>query len=191
MFTGIFIIAVLLAGFVVLLRQAGSARHPLLQMLREKGIRPGRTELLLCRRPSFVSAGQLMTAREQRFLRRLDRVIDTRHWRLCPQVRVADIVRVAPDRKSGSREWWQLFRLVSQWHCDVVITDRAGRIIVAVELDDRSHQAPKRQRRDLLQEEVLKQAGIPLLRGDDEQQLAERVRAHLAHNDRRLQHESG
>ncbi|EDV0264285.1 DUF2726 domain-containing protein, partial [Salmonella enterica subsp. salamae] len=88
-------------------------------------------------------------------------------------------VRVAPDRKSGSREWWQLFRLVSQWHCDVVITDRAGRIIVAVELDDRSHEAPKRQRRDLLLEEVLKQAGIPLLRGDDEQQLAERVRAHL------------
>lgn len=179
MVAGIFIIAILLAGFVVLLRQAGSARHPLLQKLREKGIRPGRTELLLCRRPSFVSAGQLMTEREQRFLRRLDRVTDTRQWRLCPQVRVADIVRVAPDRKSGSREWWQLFRLVSQWHCDVVITDRAGRIIAAVELDDRSHQAPKRQRRDLLLEEVLKQAGIPLLRGDDEQQLAERVRAHL------------
>ncbi|EMW27191.1 hypothetical protein EC2726950_5040 [Escherichia coli 2726950] len=104
---------------------------------------------------------------------------DTRCWRLCPQVRVADIVRVAPDRKPGSREWWQLFRLVSQWHCDVVITDRAGRIIAAVELDDRSHQAPKRQRRDLLLEEVLRQAGIPLLRGDNEQQLAERVRLHL------------
>lgn len=102
-----------------------------------------------------------------------------RQWRLCPQVRVADIVRVAPDRKSGSREWWQLFRPVSQWHCDVVITDRAGRIIAAVELDDRSHQEPKRQRRDLLLEEVLKQAGIPLLRGDNEQQLAARVRAHL------------
>ncbi|HDP0196624.1 TPA: DUF2726 domain-containing protein, partial [Salmonella enterica subsp. enterica serovar Concord] len=45
--------------------------------------------------------------------------------------------------------------------------------------DDRSHQAPKRQQRDLLLEEVLKQAGIPLLRSDDEQLLAERVRAHL------------
>ncbi|EAM2340895.1 DUF2726 domain-containing protein [Salmonella enterica] len=78
-----------------------------------------------------------------------------------------------------AQKWWQLFRLVSQWHCDVVITDRNGRIIEAVELDDRSHQAPKRQRRDLLLKEVLKQAGIPLLRGDDEQQLAERVRAYL------------
>ncbi|EBV0230929.1 hypothetical protein DNI83_21755 [Salmonella enterica subsp. salamae serovar Sofia] len=179
MFIAILIIVILLACFVVLLRQAGRASHPLLQALRARGIRPGRTEQLLCGRPSFVSAGWLMTEREQRFLRRLDRVTDTRHWRLCPQVRVADIVRVAPDRKSGSREWWQLFRLVSQWHCDVVITDRDGHIVAAVELDDRSHQSPKRQRRDLLLEEVLKQAGIPLLRGDDEQHLAERVRAQL------------
>ncbi len=46
MVAGIFIMAILLAGFVVLLRQAGSARHPLLQMLREKGIR--RAELNCC-----------------------------------------------------------------------------------------------------------------------------------------------
>lgn len=87
MFIGGVIITILLAGFVVLLRQAGTTRHPLLQILREKGIRPGRTELLLCRRPSFVSACQLMTEREQRFLHRLDRVTDTRQWQLCPQPR--------------------------------------------------------------------------------------------------------
>lgn len=46
MFTGIFIMAILLAGFVVLLRQAGSARHPLLQRLREKVF--GRAELNCC-----------------------------------------------------------------------------------------------------------------------------------------------
>ena len=46
MVAGIIIIAILLAGFVVLLRQAGSARHPLLQRLREKGIRPA--ELNCC-----------------------------------------------------------------------------------------------------------------------------------------------
>lgn len=69
MVAGIIIIAILFTGFVVLLRQAGSARHPLLQRLREKRIRPGRTVLLLCGRPSFVSAGRLMTEREQRFLR--------------------------------------------------------------------------------------------------------------------------
>ena len=46
MVAGIIIIAILLAGFVVLLRQAGSARHPLLQRLREKGF--GRAELNSC-----------------------------------------------------------------------------------------------------------------------------------------------
>lgn len=179
MYIAILLIVILLWFFVVLLRQADRSSHPLLQAMRLRGLRPGTAEQLLCRRPSFVSAGHLMTVREQRFLRRLDRVIDTRLWRLCPQVRVADIVRVAADRKSGSREWWQLFRLVSQWHCDVVITDRDGRIVAAVELDDRTHQAPKRQRRDLVLEEILKQAGIPLIRGADEQQLAERIREHL------------
>lgn len=81
MYIGIIIIAILLAGFVLLLRQAGRARHPLLQSLRSRGIRPGATELLLCSRPSFVSAGRLMTEREQRFLRRLDRVTDRGHLR--------------------------------------------------------------------------------------------------------------
>lgn len=99
MFIAFIIIVILLGGFVLLLRQAGRAGHPLLQSLRSRGIRPGTAELLLCSRPSFVSAGRLMTEREQCFLRRLDRVTDTRCWRLCPQVRVADIVRVAPDRK--------------------------------------------------------------------------------------------
>ncbi|HHZ6712359.1 TPA: DUF2726 domain-containing protein, partial [Escherichia coli] len=33
MYIGIIIIAILLAGFVLLLRQAGRARHPLLQSL--------------------------------------------------------------------------------------------------------------------------------------------------------------
>lgn len=93
---------------------------------------------------------------------------------------MADIVREAPYRKSCSREWWHLFRLVPQWYCDVVITDCDGHIVaVVVELGDRTHHVPKRQRRDLLLEEVLKQAGIPLLCGDDEQRLAERVRLHL------------
>ncbi|ATZ30381.1 hypothetical protein CV83915_3p0083 (plasmid) [Escherichia coli] len=64
---GIIIIAILLAGFVLLLRQAGRARHPLLQSLRSRGIRPGATELLLCSRPSFVSAGRLMTERSSAF----------------------------------------------------------------------------------------------------------------------------
>lgn len=50
MFIAILIIVILLAGFVVLLRQAGRASHPLLQALRSRGMRPGTAEQLLCGR---------------------------------------------------------------------------------------------------------------------------------------------
>ncbi|MBX9475259.1 DUF2726 domain-containing protein [Yersinia enterocolitica] len=179
-FVGMLIMVLLVVGFVVLFKQVGRPVHPLLQRLRERGIKPKKIDLLLCRRPAFVSAGQLMTARERRFLSRLERVLDKQSWRVCPQVRVADIVRISTHWKTNSREWWQLFRLVSQWHCDVVITHRkTGQIVAAVELDDRTHQAKHRQRRDLVLEEVLRQANIPLLRGENEVALVESVAAHV------------
>ncbi|MCX0020712.1 DUF2726 domain-containing protein, partial [Escherichia coli] len=40
-----------------------------------------------------------------------------------------------------------------------------------VELDDASHLRPERRRRDILLEEVLRQAGIPLLRSHDARKL--------------------
>ncbi|HFE3534825.1 TPA: DUF2726 domain-containing protein, partial [Klebsiella pneumoniae] len=76
--------------------------------------------------------------------------------------------------------WWQLFRMASQWHCDVVIVDiHTFAIIGAVELDDASHQKKHRIRRDILLEEVLRQAGIPLLRDRDSERLVRRVREFL------------
>lgn len=71
-----------------------------------------------------------------------------------------------------SRQWWQLFRMVSQWHVDVVIVERRSfSIVAAVELDDASHLRPERRRRDILLEEVMRQAGIPLLRSHDARKL--------------------
>ncbi|WP_347074862.1 DUF2726 domain-containing protein, partial [Escherichia coli] len=93
-------------------------------------------------------------------------------WYLCPQVRVADIVQLNGNIRPRSRQWWQLFRMVSQWHVDVVIVERRSfSIVAAVELDDASHLRPERRRRDILLEEVLRQAGIPLLRSHDARKL--------------------
>ncbi|HHE2878397.1 TPA: DNA methyltransferase [Escherichia coli] len=77
-----------------------------------------------------------------------------------------------PVIRPRSRQWWQLFRMVSQWHVDVVIVERRSfSIVAAVELDDASHLRPERRRRDILLEEVLRQAGIPLLRSHDARKL--------------------
>ncbi|EOU5699994.1 DUF2726 domain-containing protein, partial [Escherichia coli] len=80
--------------------------------------------------------------------------------------------RLNGNIRPRSRQWWQLFRMVSQWHVDVVIVERRSfSIVAAVELDDASHLRPERRRRDILLEEVLRQAGIPLLRSHDARKL--------------------
>jgi hypothetical protein len=168
-------------AIVRLVRTVKGRGHPVLAALRLNGIKPGPAEHLLCKRQVWESAETLMTAREQHFLRRLSQKVDERRWRLCPQVRVADIARITPDIRERSATWWQLFRMASQWHCDVVIVERENfRIVAAVELDDASHLQPRRVRRDILLEEVLRQAGIPLIRDRDPTTLISQVSGHLA-----------
>lgn len=179
-FIASFIIIGVLAGFILLLHTAGGVSYPLIVRMRERGIRPKPADILLCRKLSFVPARSLMSHREGRFLEHLTRATDNARWRLCPHVRVADIVNVSGYWKNGSREWWLLHNLVSRWHCDVVVVDRhSNRVVLAIELDDRSHDAKARQRRDLLLEEVLRQAEIPLLRSRNEQELVTKAVAFL------------
>lgn len=114
-----------------------------------------------------------------------------RKTEVSPQVRirdgiqvVADIATLAPHIRPRSRAWWQLFRMASQWHCDVVIVDiRTFAIVAAIELDDASHLKRHRIRRDILLEEVLRQAGIPLLRDRDSEKLVRRIREFLRHHE--------
>ena len=182
MMTGAIVIVLGLLGFLVLLvkgRTTGKT-SPVLQALKAAGIRTTEAEQRLCRQRAWVSNDMLMTPREQHFYRALLKHTDRKRWLLCPQVRVADIASLAPHIRPRSRTWWQLFRMASQWHCDVVIVDiHTFAIIGAVELDDASHQKKHRIRRDILLEEVLRQAGIPLLRDRDSERLVRRVREFL------------
>lgn len=56
-------------------------------------------------------------------------------------------------------------------HGQDIVERRSFSIVAAVELDDASHLRPERRRRDILLEEVLRQAGIPLLRSHDARKL--------------------
>ncbi|ELN5383224.1 DUF2726 domain-containing protein [Escherichia coli] len=136
------------------------------------GIRPGEAERILVSGEYWQRQKTLLTEREVSFMKGLFRIVDMNRWYLCPQVRVADIVQLNGNIRPRSRQWWQLFRIVSQWHVDVVIVERCSfSIVAAVELDDASHLRPERRRRDILLEEVLRQAGIPLLRSHDARKL--------------------
>jgi carbamoylphosphate synthase small subunit len=70
--------------------------------------------------------------------------------------------------------------MAAQWHCDVVIVDRRTfRVVAAVELDDASHLKKSRCRRDILLDEVMRQAGMPLLRSRDARELQRMIRDFL------------
>ncbi|HHA3413421.1 TPA: DUF2726 domain-containing protein [Salmonella enterica subsp. enterica serovar Muenchen] len=170
----IFIISVILVAALLISIILKSAKNssPLLIRLRAAGIRVGDAERLLAGGTFWQRQNTLMTEREIHFMKGLFRVVDMKRWYLCPQVRVADIVQLKGNIRSRSRQWWQLFRMVSQWHVDVVIVDRRTFSVVAVvELDDASHLQLERKRRDILQEEVMRQAEIPLLRSHDAKKL--------------------
>ncbi len=140
----------------------------------------GDTEQLMAGGVFWERQAQLMTDREVHFMQGLFRSVDMRRWYLCPQVRVADIVQITPRVRGRSRTWWKLFHMAAQWHCDVVIVDRRTfRVVAAVELDDASHLKKSRCRRDILLDEVMRQAGMPLLRSRDARELQRMIRDFL------------
>lgn len=76
------------------------------------------------------------------------------------KVRVADVMTCA-------KEDWRRGHggAISQKHLDFVLCERVStRVILAIELDDRSHEAEHRKRRDAFLNKALRSASVPLLR---------------------------
>lgn len=65
---------------------------------------------------------------------------------------------------SYGRDRLYAFRHINQKSVDFVLCDRQLRTVLAIELDDSSHNRPDRVQRDQLVESLLKEGGVPLLR---------------------------
>ena len=88
---------------------------------------------------------------------------------LCPQVRLADLLKVdAPDQKG----FWAGFNPIAQKSLDFVVVDLAsGEAVLAIELDDKTHDRADRQKRDSFVKHALHEAGVPLVRFRPRQRL--------------------
>lgn len=176
-----FLMCVLVVGAMVYLlwhftRGAAAPVSPLLRALKAAGVKAGEPERLLAKGGQWQAQEALMTDREVHFMQGLFRMVDMKRWYLCPQVRVADIVELSPHIRPRSKMWWRLFNMAAQWHCDVVIVDRRTfAVVAAIELDDASHLKKSRVRRDILLNEVMRQANVPLLRNRDSKALLKTV----------------
>ena len=81
---------------------------------------------------------------------------------LCPQVRLAEIIKVESSDRGA---WRGAFNRVACKSVDFVVMDLSnGNPILVIELDDRTHDRPDRRDRDALVNEVLGAACIPLVR---------------------------
>lgn len=111
---------------------------------------------------SFTKEPSLMTNAEAHFFSALDRSVG-RQFRIFSKVRIADCISV---RHSFSPKQWRLaFNSIAMKHFDFVLCDnKTNAILLAIELDDKSHEKDDRRSRDKLVNHVCQKAGLPLLR---------------------------
>lgn len=78
-----------------------------------------------------------------------------------PWVRIADLLRVKPGE--AKRQTWQ--NRINAKHIDFVLCDPSSlEPVMAIEVDDRSHQRADRRRRDEFVNDAFHAANLPLLR---------------------------
>jgi hypothetical protein len=113
------------------------------------------------RREGFPYRGRraLLSKGELAFYRALTVAIAD-NWVISVKIRLADVIWCPPAEwktAHGAR--------VSQKHLDFVLYDReTTEVVLAVELDDRSHARSERRARDAFVDEVLERCGVLLLR---------------------------
>lgn len=86
------------------------------------------------------------------------------------------------DNKVVGQNWRAAFRHINGKSVDFVLCDKSYiSPKLAIELDDKTHERPERQERDVEVERILKEAGVPLLRLENHgkfnpDQLAQKVK---------------
>lgn len=110
------------------------------------------------RRLPYFSRGSLLTNCELKFYQTLRKALPE-GTTLCMQVRLCDLIDC--PREARANGFWGK---IAQKHIDFVIADAATTaILLAIELDDRSHQRKDRRERDAFVDAALDVAGIPIL----------------------------
>jgi very-short-patch-repair endonuclease len=102
----------------------------------------------------------IMTETETVFYRRLMSVAGERYL-IFPQIHLSALL----SNQTGGRYHRAAFQRINGMSVDYVLCDKESlKAVYAIELDDRTHDTPKRQARDAKVERMLSDAGLPLVR---------------------------
>jgi hypothetical protein len=109
--------------------------------------------------PPYEKRASLLTNTELKFYHVLKELAGDLH--IVAMVRMADIIRVKPD--TVKRQSWQ--NKIQAKHIDFILCDKNSmEPVVAIELDDSSHDRPDRVCRDKFVNDAFRAAGLTLLR---------------------------
>jgi hypothetical protein len=112
------------------------------------------------RRLPYRKQDCLLTPAERSFWAVLSRIVDG-SYHVAWKVRIADVLSV-PD---GTRDRQRHLNRIFGKHLDFVLCDpQSTAPLLAIELDDSSHEESERRRRDAFVDAALRDAGLPLLR---------------------------
>lgn len=103
----------------------------------------------------------LFSKRELKAFQTLTELCNKKDLKVCPKVRMGDIVEV---KSSDKNEWSKWFRALNQRHIDFLILDRTNHILLGIEYDDSTHDTPEARRVDNFKNGCFEKAGLPLAR---------------------------
>jgi uncharacterized protein DUF2726 len=106
----------------------------------------------------YAKKNYVFSAAERSFYEILRRLVTD--YVVFAKMRLCDLVYVTKD--SGS--WQTNFNRINRKHLDFVICNKDLAPVVAIELDDASHDAEDREERDDFVDAVLRAASLPLVR---------------------------
>ena len=108
----------------------------------------------------YVLKRYLMSKAERSFFGMLEQVADSSRYYIFPQVSLNNLVTV----EKGTGSYQAFHNKVDRKSVDFVLFDRSTiSPVLALELDDASHDREDRQERDAFVDGVLAKAGLPLL----------------------------
>lgn len=102
----------------------------------------------------------LLSKAENNFFFVLNASLDSQKYYICPKVRLSDIFDI-----TDKNNWQSYFNRITMKHVDFLICEsKSFKPVLAIELDDSSHNSAKVVKRDEFVNKVYENAGLPCLR---------------------------
>jgi len=109
----------------------------------------------------LVWPSKIFTPTEQKFFSLLKQAINTKKYCVFTKVRLIDIIFL---KHWPRQKYIPIKNQIIQKHLDFVVTDNYGKVMMAIELDDKYHSKEKVKKNDKFKDDIFQYMWVPLER---------------------------